>query len=129
MLTRRAFLTRSTTVLLLVPIAASCTSSSYSNPNPGPNTSGGCDGIDATSTVVDAHDHMVCVLTSDLTNPPAAGVTYTSTNASGHTHSVTLTHDQLAAVEAGTEVTVTSSVAVDTYNGQSHTHEFMVVKA
>ena len=72
---------------------------------------------------------MVCVLTTDLTNPPQAGATYTTTSNSGHTHTVALTQAQLSSIEAGDDVPVTTSSNVDPTNGQPHTHEFMIVKA
>ena len=128
MQSRRDFLVRATTALLLVPIAARCTSSN-NNPSTGPDNTGGCDGIDSTSTVNDAHDHMVCVPTTDLTNPPQGGARYTTTNDGGHTHSVTLTQAQLASIESGDDVTVTTSSNVDPYNNVAHTHAFMITKA
>ncbi len=126
MLTRRELLIRGTKVLVCVPVIASCSSSSYSPGQaqaPGPD-GGACSGIDATSTIAESHDHMVCVASSDLANPPAAGMTYTTTSASNHTHTVTLTQGQLSAIEGGGTVTVATSSAVDPVNGAAHTHQF-----
>ncbi len=135
MLNRRELLSRLTTTLLLIPIATNCSSSS-SPPNqqqphpdaPEPDSGGGCDGFERTSTVDASHTHMVCILTADLTNPPAAGVTYVTTSVGSHTHNVTLTSDQLTMIQAGTEVTVVTSSTVDPINGFAHTHQFMIMK-
>jgi len=72
--------------------------------------------------------HMVCVLTSDLTNPPAGGGTYTTINVSSHTHTVMLTKDQLTMIESGATVMITSSSTVDPLDGRAHTHAFSIVK-
>src|SRR5579862_4835571 len=110
MLTRRQLLTRGTTVLLLVPVLG-CSSS------PASVDAGGCNGIDSTSTVDAEHTHTVCVPTTDLTNPPSAGATYTTSNNGNHTHTVTLTQANLAAINSGQTITVTSSNVVDPING------------
>ncbi len=112
MLNRREFLSRATVSLLLVPVAA-CSSSNGSTPS--------CDGLDATSSVALGHTHTVCVLQTDLTSPPSAGVTYT-TSGPDPTHMVSLTAAQLAMIQAGQTVTVTTSVA------NNHTHQFVLVK-
>jgi hypothetical protein len=135
--TRREFIESATVMLLMVPVAR-CTSS---NPTPAPTNTpannaaaptpdagappaanNGCNGIDETSTVVASHSHMVCVLTSDLSNPPSGGVTYTTTNVAAHTHMISLTQAQLLAIQAGQTVMVTTSVAA------SHTHDFTIQK-
>jgi hypothetical protein len=122
MLTRRALLATGTTVLLLVPILG-CSSSS--------STADGatCNGVDSTSTVNSAHTHSVCVPTTDLTNPPAAGATYTTTNVSQHIHTIMLTQAELTAINAGTATPVTSSSDVDPINNLAHTHDFTITKA
>jgi|HubBroStandDraft_1064217.scaffolds.fasta_scaffold431974_1 hypothetical protein len=120
MFNRRMFLSHATTTLLLIPIVAVAACGGGSSPN-GENT--GCPGVDTVSTVVDAHTHSVCVLTSDLTAPPAAGATYTSTTALGHSHTITLTAAQLSSINSGQSVTVTSSSV------EGHTHDFAIVKA
>src|SRR4051812_17053351 len=82
MFTRRELLSRGTTLLLLIPVVG-CSSSS--------SDAGSCAGVESTSTVEASHTHTVCVVTSDLTSPPAAGVTYTTSNVGSHTHKVALT--------------------------------------
>jgi hypothetical protein len=115
MLTRREFLSQAGYVsLLLVPIASACGSSNSSGSS--------CDGVSSTSTVVSGHSHSVCVPSSDLTNPPANGGTYT-TSGPDPTHTITLTAAQLAAIQQGQSVAVTTSV-----NG-AHTHDFTLAKA
>jgi len=101
--------------LLLVPIAASACASASS----GAGTAETCNGLDPTSTVALGHTHTVCVLQSDLANPPAAGVTYT-TSSPDPMHMVTLTQAQLRSIQAGQTVTVTTSVA------NNHTHNFTI---
>jgi hypothetical protein len=100
--TRREVLS-ATTMLLLVPLAPLACSSSSS---PAGNN---CSGIFETSTVTNGHTHTLCVPTTDLTTPPAAGVTYTTSTDAGHSHTVTLTQAQLQSIEGGTAVTVTTS--------------------
>jgi hypothetical protein len=128
MLSRRELLTRATTMLLLIPIASACSSDAAA-----PDAPPACSGIISNSTVADGHTHFVCVLTSDLTTPPAAGVTYvtsTATTAYGsHDHMITLTQAQLTMIEADTAVTVTSTSAADPQTHAMHTHDFMIVKA
>jgi len=124
MLTRRALLTRGTTVLLLVPVVGPLLGCSDDG------TSGGsCSGVSSTSNIDNQHDHTVCVLTTDLTSPPAAGVSYTTSNDSGHTHKVALTAANLAAIQGGQTATVVSSSDIDPINNQAHTHTFMIKKA
>ncbi|MGO8994746.1 MAG: hypothetical protein ACLQVI_15630 [Polyangiaceae bacterium] len=125
-LTRREVLAKST-VLLLVPIAGAtvgCSSSGNPSSSSVINASedaSACNGIFEISTITNNHDHSLCVLTSDLTAPPAAGVTYTTSINDGHDHSVSLTQAQLQAIEAGTAVTVTTS--------SPFPHNFTIAKA
>ena len=69
------------------------------------------------------HMHTVCVLTSDLTSPPAGGVTYTTSTVLDHDHTVMLTQAQLQSVQSGGSVTVTTSTT------GNHMHMFTVTKA
>src|SRR5262249_7802601 len=128
MLTRRQLLSRGTTVLLLVPILG-CSSSSSSSPPPVDASSApGCNGIESTSTINAQHTHTVCVLTSDLTTPPTAGATYTTSNVGNHTHTIMLAQADLTAINGGQTITVTSSNVVDPLNGAAHTHMFAIMK-
>ncbi|HEX8111480.1 MAG TPA: hypothetical protein VF516_27305 [Kofleriaceae bacterium] len=121
MFTRRELLTRGTTLLLLIPVVG-CSSSSD-------QTGGGsCAGIQSTSSIDAAHTHTVCVLTSDLTSPPAAGVTYTTSNVGDHTHKVMLTAADLTTINGGQTVTVTSTTDPDPIDNVTHSHIFMIKK-
>ena len=118
LLTRRELLSKSTVLLILVPVAAAataCGSSGTSTP------SNGCNGIFETSTVTANHTHTLCVATTDLTAPPAAGTTYTTSFDGGHSHTVTLTQAQLQSINGGGSVTVTTSSPLP--------HDFTIVKA
>ncbi len=57
------------------------------------------------------HVHEIEFTLNDFSNPPAAGASYTSTVADGHSHNVTLTNSQLTEVYGGQDMDVTSSVA------------------
>jgi hypothetical protein len=142
--TRREFVESATVMLLMIPLTR-CSENTSSNvvvPPDGAVPDGG-DGAAAegaapeaapsgcasnpTSTTVLGHAHMVCVLATDLANPPAGGVTYTTTTSSSatiasHNHTVTLTAAQLATINAGQSVTVTTSITT------SHTHDFIIMK-
>ncbi len=117
MLNRREFVSRATIALLLVPIAACSSSSGGSS-----DSTGSCSGPNPTSSVAQGHTHTVCVLEADLTSPPSAGATYT-TSGPDPTHTVTLTAAQLSSINGGTSVTVTTS----TEGG--HDHQFVISRA
>ncbi|MGE5186135.1 MAG: hypothetical protein ACM31C_28965 [Acidobacteriota bacterium] len=119
-LDRRELLVRTGVILLLVPLATAC--ASYGGSGPGTDAAS-CDGIDTTSSVAASHTHTLCVPNTDLSSPPAAGATYTTSNNGGHTHTVTLAQAQLQQIEEGGTVTVTSS------NVQGHTHAFAIHRA
>ena len=126
MLNRRELLARGSKLLVCVPVLAACSSKSYGQQQAQGPDAGACNGIDATSSIAESHDHVVCVATSDLTNPPAAGVTYTTSSVSEHTHTVALTKAQLASINSGATVTVTTSSVVDPLDGVAHTHQFAI---
>jgi hypothetical protein len=113
MLNRRQFVSGATVALLLVPVAACSASSAMSS------GASGCTGLSATSSVALGHTHTVCVLQTDLTNPPSAGVTYT-TSGPDPTHTVSLTAAQLTSIHQGQSVTVTTSTS------GGHTHQFVL---
>ncbi|HEX4454801.1 MAG TPA: hypothetical protein VH143_28270 [Kofleriaceae bacterium] len=132
MLTRRQLLTRGTTMLLLIPFIDACSSNNSSSAvdaGSGADAASACSGVDSTSTLVASHTHSICVPSTDLTAPPTAGVTYTSTNVGGHTHTIPLTQADLQMIESGTAVgPITSSSAVDSINGEAHTHQWTIMK-
>jgi len=117
-------------VLVLTPILpAVLQACSTSSPNEDPGTPGDtCAGSDPLSTVNAGHTHSVCVPTADMTSPPAAGATYTSSNDGNHTHAITLTAAQLSAIAAGQSVTVTSTSVVDPLNQAVHSHNWTIAK-
>ena len=119
--TRREFLEKTTVMLLMIPVAAACTSNN-STPAPSNPLEGGC-AIQPTSTVTNGHNHMLCVLATDLSNPPSGGVVYTTTISQSHTHDVALTQGMLQQIAVGQVVTVTTSVSQTT---GGHTHDFMI---
>jgi hypothetical protein len=123
MQTRREFLNGATVTLLMIPIVAACGSSGSSPAGAPGGTVPGCDnGIGVTGTIANNHTHTICVLDSDLTNAPAGGVTYVTSNVLAHTHNVTFTQAQLQMINSGGSVTVTSSAP-------DPTHDFTVMKA
>jgi hypothetical protein len=126
MISRRQF----TITLVLTPIAswlAGCGDGGDGSGNDGPisDTSPtiACDGVGAKSSLADGHAHDLCVPTSDLSSPPSDGATYTTTTEDGHTHGVTLDAAQLAAVNRGEVVRVTTT-AVD-----GHVHTYSLARA
>lgn len=127
MFTRRELLTRGTTVLLLIPVVGpvlGCGSSNSSGPD-----AAACAGVSSTSSTDNQHSHTLCVLTSDLTTPPAAGVNYTTSLDAQHTHHVALSAASLGMINTGGTVMVTSTSDVDPINNVAHTHTFMIKKA
>jgi hypothetical protein len=133
MKTRRQFLTQATVTLLLVPLTE-CASSSPPAASTGDDggaspDAAACDGVHTTSSNVSEHTHTLCVPQSDLSSPPGQGATYTSSssldplNDENHTHTITLSAQQLLSIETGAQVVVTSSVS------DSHTHQFAIVRS
>lgn len=119
-LTRRELLSRST-ALLLVPVVGAISGCASSSGGSSGGPAGSCDGVFETSTVTDNHTHTLCVPTTDLTSPPAAGMTYTTSIALNHSHTVMLTQAQLETIESGGSVTVTTSSPAP--------HDFTIKKA
>ena len=76
-----------------------------------------------TSSLVNSHTHTVTLTMNQLQSPPAGGISLTTSSASGHTHSFAMTQAQLTTVDGGTDVNiVTGSSDV----GGTHTHEFAI---
>lgn len=120
MITRRDFLKSSLATLVLVPIVGCSDDDSPSAPGGG--VPAGCQGLESTGSNSAGHIHSLCVPDSDLSSPPASGVTYTTSSDGGHTHTVNLNQAQLQTIAGGGSVTVTSS-------GPSHTHNFLIEMA
>jgi hypothetical protein len=104
-ISRRELLSSSTVLLLLVPTACSSGSSTIQ----ASEDASACNGVFEISTVTNNHDHSLCVPSTDLSNPPAGGATYTTSLNDGHTHTVTLSQQQLQTIQSGGSVTVTTS--------------------
>ncbi len=73
-----------------------------------------------TTSFNDSHTHTVSLELSEITTPPAAGVTKITSLNSSHTHTVSLTEADLASIDAGNTVTKTTSE--DETPGHVHTH-------
>jgi hypothetical protein len=111
---------------MLVPVVPAVLQACSSSPSDGPGNS--CAGTAPLSTVNEGHTHSVCVPTSDMTSPPATGVTYTSSNDGSHTHTITLTAEQLSSIASGQSVAVTSTSDVDPKTQMAHTHDWIITK-
>ena len=68
------------------------------------------------------HSHTFGIDDMSFTTPPSAGIMGDTSNATGHTHSVSITMAQLAQVATG------QSVMVTTTNVYNHVHVFTFVK-
>lgn len=144
MTTRREFLSSASVTLLMIPFGACTSSTPSAAPQPADGSVGGgpdtgvctpgssdgstCSGISTTSSNVSGHTHTLCVPDADLTSPPSAGATYTSScnldplNDIDHIHNVTLSAQQLSTINGGGSVTVTST------EDDLHTHQFTIMK-
>jgi len=74
-----------------------------------------------TSSVTGGHHHTFSIDDADVATPPAAGLNGSTSTDAGHSHSVTISQDQLAQVGMGQSVKVTT-------NASSHTHVFTFLK-
>jgi hypothetical protein len=117
-MTRRELLSKSTVLLLLVPVACSSSNATTIPSNLDAST---CNGVFELSTVTNNHTHTLCVPFTDLSAPPTAGVTYTTSTDDGHNHTVVLTQAQLQTIAGGSSVTVTTSTPFP--------HDFTIKKA
>lgn len=73
-----------------------------------------------TSTDAFGHDHSVTVPESYWLNPPQEGVVLETTRNFDHTHEVRLSYSDLVAFSQGRSLVVKSSV-------QGHSHEFTII--
>jgi len=85
----------------------------------GPTTPSSVAEVTSDSTVVNGHSHAANVPASDQLHP--ASTTYTSSTASAHNHTVSLTADQLSTIASGGSVTISSTASTVTGN---HRHDF-----
>jgi len=117
---RREFLIGLGAVLLVPAALAAVSGCSNSSSSPSP-----ADSFNITSSAGSApggysHSHIVAVLLADLANPPAAGVTYLTSSAEGHSHQVTLSKSDLADIQEGKTRTESTTVV----SGHQHTFAF-----
>lgn len=75
-----------------------------------------------TSSNVAAHTHTFGINLTDFTTPPANGVSGETSDNAQHTHTVSVSAADLASVETGQSVMITTS------NVAGHTHVFTFVK-
>lgn len=88
----------------------------------GSDSGGAANSFRFTSSFDDSHTHTVDLLKTDVSTPPAAGVTETTSLVQTHTHTVSLTVADLDSINAGNTVTKTTSE--DETPGHIHTHTF-----
>jgi hypothetical protein len=75
-----------------------------------------------TSTNGTGHTHSFTLSKDDIDSPPAEGISKATSTDSGHSHKVTLTKEQLANLKNGMKVTIKTSV------DGGHDHEFTFSK-
>jgi len=78
-----------------------------------------------TSSTDNSHSHSVTLENAEIQSPPSAGISKTTSSVSGHTHSFAMTQAQLATVNGGGSVTVTTG---SSDVGGTHTHTFTISK-
>jgi len=84
----------------------------------GGDSGGGTQALTFISSTDFGHSHTTVIQLTDLTAPPGAGVTKTTSSDLAHTHQVSLTSDELTSIENGATVTKTTT------NDDGHTHTF-----
>ncbi|MCH7575840.1 MAG: hypothetical protein IIA59_12055 [Candidatus Marinimicrobia bacterium] len=117
---RKKFITTIMTAAGLMPLVITqigCTSATDPTPAAALTTS---DSYLFTSSIDSNHSHTVEITFADLSQPPEGGRSLT-TSSTGHTHSVTLSTSDFAALEAG------QTVIRNTSNNSGHRHTFSFV--
>jgi hypothetical protein len=74
-----------------------------------------------TSSNASSHTHTFVIQNVEFTTPPAAGVSGPTSSSSGHTHDVAVTMAELQSIGAGQHIDVTTSSV-------GHTHVFTFYK-
>lgn len=118
---RREFLVMAGGAVAAIPLVAALSGCGSSGGTAAPVAPAAGADFTITSTVDNTgHTHKITVKASDL----AAGlqVTYTSTNDSAHTHTVTITPAQINDINAGKTDNIRSSIDL------GHDHDFPVKK-
>lgn len=75
-----------------------------------------------TSNTVDGHTHTVTLEKSEIENPPDGGISKNTSYSGGHTHTFSMTQQQLMDVKNGQTVTVSDSVV------SNHQHDYDISK-
>ncbi|HVP59302.1 MAG TPA: hypothetical protein VMT11_01960 [Myxococcaceae bacterium] len=115
---RREVIFRVGGLLLAIPasrVLLACGSDSGGGTNP--------QSLTFTSSNELAHTHTVSLQLTEISTPPAAGVTKTTSNDLAHTHMVSLTAADLDSINQGNTVTKTTT------NDDNHTHSFAFRKS
>ena len=106
--------------LFLVRCGSSSSMSGASEPGAQPTVTGGQ--AIYTCSVVQAHTHTFGVDLTAFSNPPSGGVSGSTSTNQAHIHRVSVSMDQLAKVQMG------SSVVVTTSTDSGHNHAFTFVR-
>jgi hypothetical protein len=107
--------------IFLVHCSSSGSASGDSNAPAAPPTQS--NGMDVySSSTVQQHFHTFSLDDASVTSPPAAGVMGDTSVDSDHSHTVTISADQLTQVSMGQSVDITTGVA------GAHTHVFTFTK-
>jgi hypothetical protein len=80
-----------------------------------------------TSSDAENHNHTMRLYDSFMTSPPSDLID-TSSEVLSHTHTMAPSQEQLASVNSGQSVTVTSSTATNPATGTAHYHTWTLVK-
>jgi len=113
---RRDFLLMAGSAVIAVPLVAAlggCGDGSS-------GTAASAGDFTITSSTSNLHTHAITIKAADLT--AGVQVVYTTTNTSGHTHTVVITPAQFNDINAGNTDNITSSVDL------THSHDFPVKK-
>jgi hypothetical protein len=114
---RRTFLSSVGHVIVVLPAGAWFTACGDSGGGGGGGgttdagtTDGGTQNLVFTSTVESGHTHTVTLTMTELTAPPSAGTTKTTSITDGHDHTVELSQADLQSINAGNTVTKRTSI-------------------
>lgn len=127
---RRGFLIRTLrggSVLLVLPAgwALGGCSSGSSTTMAVQTPDAGADGIRFTSDTTGGHTHDFFIAMSTLEQPPSGGISGDTTVTLNHDHVVSLSQDELAAIQAGQAVSKQTTVV----DGHLHTFKFLLSSA
>ena len=75
-----------------------------------------------TSSSEQSHTHVVTLFRSDIESPPASGISMETSISAGHFHQMTMTQQELIAVNNGTTVSIVTTV------DSGHSHAFQIMK-